>query len=173
MEKNRHNQVGTGKPNPRARRWSELGFEPGSTEMKGRDRSHWANLTPKKLYVCYPHIQLHKANDCFRMMQWREYCTFIERWNFPFNFHENIPKNAFITFTICLISWACLVVGAYLVSQASLILTYTLILTLILYKYCIQEWTASHHYLPLYSAQWEASLRDPGFQHTIAESYRP
>ena len=32
--------------NPYARLWSEVGFEPGFTEVKGRKRNHWANLIP-------------------------------------------------------------------------------------------------------------------------------
>ncbi len=32
------------KPNPHARLWSEVGFKPGSTELKGRDRNHSASL---------------------------------------------------------------------------------------------------------------------------------
>ena len=60
---NRRNQVGIGQsPNPHTRLWSEVGFEPGSTEVKGRGRNRWANLFPTQNTILTRHVDFYQLS---------------------------------------------------------------------------------------------------------------
>ena len=61
MGENTCNQVGTENPNSYARLWSEVGFEPGSTEMKGR----WKKPLSQPDLV-YMYLELHSMISEFQ-----------------------------------------------------------------------------------------------------------